>query len=160
MRCPQCGEGETAIVEVRALHEGREVRRRRSCEACGERFTTYERSEAVRLRVVKRDGTIRRFDAAMLFAGVDRAEDLKRIPREALDRLADEVEAEIAERGRELVTSREIGDLVLVKLKALDRVAYQRFASAYRHFDEGAGAAREQADADPEGDAAAAGGDR
>ncbi|MGQ0534609.1 MAG: transcriptional regulator NrdR [Methanobacteriota archaeon] len=134
MRCPSCRSPDTRVLDSRTARDEREVRRRRACEACGNRFTTFERVEVVRLRVAKRNGTTEDFDREKILRGVRTAAEKRGIPAARLERLADEVFEELTAAGRPDVPTSVVGDLVLEKLKRLDRVAYLRFASVYRGF--------------------------
>ncbi len=138
MKCPRCGLQETRVVDSRPADGGAAVRRRRLCPTCRFRFTTHERVEPTRLVVVKRDGRKEPFSLDKIRAGMEKAlthRPAAEIP-DALERAVDEVEAQILERGRPLIESSEIGQMVLAKLKEMDPVAYVRFASVHKHFDE------------------------
>lgn len=137
MRCPYCGSLDDKVIESRTLGTGESIRRRRECISCGYRFTSYERIEEKPFMVVKRDGRRQPFDRAKLEKGISRALEKRPISATMTDNLISEIEDIIFIRGR---TSREIpteelGDLVLEKLHGLDKVAYIRFASVYRHFE-------------------------
>ena len=134
MRCPFCGEKEDKVIDSRVSREGDVIRRRRECVECGRRFTTYERVEEVLPLVVKKDGRRETFDRLKIMAGLKRACEKRPIPAEALDQLVDGIEARLQEEGRKEVPSREIGEAVMAALRALDPVAYVRFASVYREF--------------------------
>lgn len=136
MKCPSCDCHDTRVIDSRETSELDAVRRRRQCVACGKRFTTYERWERPDLRVVKRDGRTEDFDRDKLEVGVLKACEKRPIPREALARLIDEVEEELRALDVAQVPTTEIGSVVLEKLKALDGVAYMRFASVYRSFQD------------------------
>jgi transcriptional repressor NrdR len=136
MRCPYCGTHDTKVVDSRLSGDGDQVRRRRRCTACGERFTTFEAAELNLPRVIKRDGTRVPFDAHKLRSGLMRAAEKRPISTE-------EVEAAIARIHRKLlgaadgeISAREIGELVMDELRGLDDVAYVRFASVYRKFED------------------------
>ncbi|MEE0133623.1 MAG: transcriptional regulator NrdR [Treponema sp.] len=137
MRCPYCGSLDDKVIESRTLGTGESIRRRRECISCGYRFTSYERIEEKPFMVVKRDGRRQPFDRAKLEKGISRALEKRPVSATMTDNLISEIEDIIFIRGR---TSREIpteelGDLVLEKLHGLDKVAYIRFASVYRHFE-------------------------
>lgn len=134
MRCPFCGEREDKVIDSRVSREGDVIRRRRECVACEKRFTTYERVEEVLPQVVKKDGRREPFDRAKIMSGLKRACEKRPIPTEALERVADGIEARLQEEGRKEVPSREIGEAVMAALRDLDAVAYVRFASVYRDF--------------------------
>ncbi len=134
MQCPYCDFQDTRVIDSR-LSEGKDaIRRRRECLSCEKRFTTYERREPLRLMVIKRDGTREPFDRAKLRTGLAKACAKRRVPDEEIEYIVDEIEAELRERRRHEVTSRRLGDMVLVRLRGLDMVAYLRFASVYRQY--------------------------
>ncbi len=136
MRCPYCGHGEDRVVDSREVREGREVRRRRECLACQRRFTTYERLEALPSLVVKRDGRREPFDREKLLSGLLKACQKRPVPRRALERIVEEVETEMARREEREMTTEAIGAIVIARLRELDQVAYVRFASVYRRFED------------------------
>jgi transcriptional repressor NrdR len=138
MQCPFCKEANAdKVIDSRATEGGKVIRRRRHCLKCGKRFTTYERvEEFVRLAVIKKDGTRAPYDRAKIFAGLQRACWKRPIPADALQRLVDEVEDEVFRRFDREVESRMIGLLVAGRLRKLDKVAYLRFASISREFQE------------------------
>lgn len=136
MKCPSCDCHDTRVIDSRETAEQDAVRRRRQCVACSKRFTTYERMERPDLRVVKRDGRVEDFDRDKLEVGVLKACEKRPIPREAITRLIDEVEEGLRAMDVAQVPTTEIGGIVLEKLKALDGVAYLRFASVYRSFQD------------------------
>jgi transcriptional repressor NrdR len=136
MRCPQCGTRDTRVVDSRDLDESATIRRRRACEACGTRFTTYERVEAARLVVVKRDGVRQEFDREKLASGLAKALTRRPVAEDAADRAADEIEAQLRSSGVSEVPSSRIGVLAMEKLRALDHIAYIRFASVYESFED------------------------
>lgn len=135
MRCPYCSETSTRVVDSRLTEPGDAVRRRRECEACGQRFTTYERSEPVALYVVKRDGASEAFDREKLLNGLLRAATKRPVEVERLEAIVDEIAAEVRTAGGELAAER-VGELALRELITVDRVAAIRFASVYRRFDD------------------------
>lgn len=135
MRCPWCSDVEDKVVDSRLAEEGGAIRRRRECLACGRRFTTFERVEEVPLTVVKRSGVREPFDRAKIVAGVRAAAKNRPVAVERMDELAAEVEEEVRLSGNE-VTTQEIGVAVLEHLARLDDVAYLRFASVYKGFEE------------------------
>jgi transcriptional repressor NrdR len=135
MLCPWCGHGETKVVDSRPAEDQRAIRRRRECEACGRRFTTFERSEAVALRVIKRDGTKEPYDRDKLVAGIEKAIKNRPVSEEQVGRLTERVERKLRRKGPE-VTTQEVGIEVLGQLRRLDEVAYLRFASVYKDFQE------------------------
>jgi transcriptional repressor NrdR len=134
VQCPYCDFEDTKVIDSRLSETKDAVRRRRECLSCGKRFTTYERREPLRLMVVKRDGEREPFDRAKLHAGLMKACAKQRVSDEDIEFIVDEVEAELRDRRRHEVTSRRIGDMVLIRLRRLDMVAYLRFASVYRQY--------------------------
>jgi transcriptional repressor NrdR len=136
MRCPQCGERETRVVDSRDLDDSATIRRRRECVACATRFTTYERIEAARLVVVKRDGTRQEFDREKLAAGLRKALTRRPVPDGAAEAAADAIEAELRSAGASEVPSSRIGALAMAALRGMDQIAYIRFASVYQSFED------------------------
>lgn len=136
MRCPQCGGRETRVIDSRDLDDSATIRRRRECEACGSRFTTYERIEAARLIVVKSDGGRQEFDRDKLASGLRKALTRRPVPDAAAESAADEIETELRSSGQTEVPSSRIGSLAMEKLRALDQIAYIRFASVYQSFED------------------------
>ncbi len=136
MRCSYCGHAESRVVDSREVREGREIRRRRECLACGRRFTTYERVDEVPAAVIKRDGRRETFDREKLLNGLLKACEKRAVPRRELHAIADAVEAEMATREDREMSSEAIGNMVIEKLRQLDQVAYVRFASVYRRFED------------------------
>lgn len=134
MRCPQCGEPDTKVIDSRATEDGQAIRRRRECAVCCGRFTTYERREEVPLVVVKKEGLREPFDRDKLLRGLARATVKRQITMQQLEKLVDDIEAELRNAFRYEVPSAEVGKMVLKRLKELDKVAYVRFASVYREF--------------------------
>jgi transcriptional repressor NrdR len=134
MRCPFCSSQDDKVIDSRQARDGLEIRRRRECQGCARRFTTYERVEEALPVVVKADGRREPFDRNKIEKGLRHAATKRPVPVERLQALAEEVEREISELGVPEVESREIGERVLPKLRALDGVAYVRFASIYRDF--------------------------
>lgn len=136
MRCPACGERDTRVIDSRDLDESATIRRRRECAACATRFTTYERIEAARLVVVKRDGTRQEWDREKLASGLRKALTRRPVPDGAAEQAADEIEAQLRSEGMTEVPSEKIGQLAMAKLRALDHIAYIRFASVYQSFED------------------------
>lgn len=134
MRCPFCGGTNTRVIDSRDVREGESVRRRRECTACNRRFTTYETVEQPELIVVKRDGRREKFDPRKLRDKLQVALTKRAVPTSEVDRIVRETEVELLDLNQPEVTSTDIGEVVLDKLKALDQVAYIRFASVYREF--------------------------
>ena len=135
MRCPWCGEANDRVIDSRTAEAGIAIRRRRECLRCGRRFTTFERVEEARLVVVKRDGAKEPFDRAKVVAGVMKAIKNRPVNDEQVTRLADRVEETLRRKGP-VVTTQEVGLEVLRLLRPLDDVAYIRFASVYKDFQE------------------------
>ena len=134
MKCPSCGHLEDKVVDSRESDDGVTIRRRRECLQCARRFTTYERSEAPLLMVIKKDGRRESFDRQKLLAGLRKACEKRPVSMEQLDRFVDALERELAGKYEKEVSSMEVGELVMERLHALDEVAYVRFASVYRQF--------------------------
>ena len=135
MRCVWCGSPDTRVVDSRPSEDGSAIRRRRHCSACGRRFTTFERAEGLRLAVIKRDGAREPYDRAKVVAGVVKAIKNRPVSPEEVERLASRVEEQLRRRGPE-VTTQEVGLEVLSALRGVDEVAYMRFASVYKDFQE------------------------
>ena len=136
MRCPFCGHDETKVVDSRTSESQDAIRRRRECLACSERFTTYERREETPLMVVKKDGSAEPFDRSKLLRGLIVATTKRDVARDKLEALIDSVESELHNSFRYEVDSRRVGDMVLMRLRELDKVAYVRFASVYKEFQD------------------------
>jgi len=134
MRCPYCGHRESKVTDSRAMEEG--IRRRRECLHCGVRFTTYERVQTMALMVAKRDGRREEFRRDKLTDGIMKACAKRPIPLKEIERLVDEVEGELQSLGRAEIPSSRLGQVVMGRLKRLDRVAYIRFASVCRDFQD------------------------
>jgi transcriptional repressor NrdR len=134
MRCPFCGGEEDKVIDSRVSKDGREIRRRRECEACSRRFTTYERIEESMPLVVKRDGRREPFDRNKIERGLQHAVAKRPVAHDAVLTIAEDVEREVSELGVAEIESRAIGERVLPRLHELDQVAYVRFASIYRDF--------------------------
>jgi len=137
MRCPHCGNYDDKVVESRTLANGEAIRRRRECNGCGYRFTSYERTEDNYFMVIKRNGRREPFDRRKIERGVQRALEKRPVSQMVIERLVDEVEDQAAMAGKipHEIASAVIGDLVLAKLGEIDKVAYIRFASVYQHFE-------------------------
>jgi transcriptional repressor NrdR len=134
VRCPFCHDLENRVVDSRLGKEGDAIRRRRHCEHCGRRFTTYERVEESLPMVVKKDGRREPFERAKIVNGLRRACEKRPVSIDTIEGLVDGIERQLQERGDREVSSREIGETVMRELHALDAVAYVRFASVYRSF--------------------------
>jgi transcriptional repressor NrdR len=137
MRCPYCRSDDTKVVDSRDTDEGSAIRRRRECVACSQRFTTFERAEGVSLVVRKRDGTREPFDRAKVVSGLTKACASRPVSDRKIRAMCDEIEEALREKGAE-VASQDIGRAVLSKLKDVDDVAFVRFASVYREFQNAA----------------------
>lgn len=134
MKCPFCGFCESKVIDSRPTDEGERIRRRRECISCGKRFTTYEIIESVPIIVVKKDKSREAFDRVKLFNGMLRACEKRPVSIETLESTVSEIETELQNSLDREVTSVHIGELAMEKLKAIDEVAYVRFASVYRQF--------------------------
>lgn len=134
MRCPYCGYQEDKVVDSRATQEDSAIRRRRECLKCGKRFTTYEYIEEISLMVIKKDGRREPFDRKKVLSGVIRACEKRPVSMEKMEDIVTQLERAIQRKSDREVDSSRIGELVMDKLKALDDVAYVRFASVYRQF--------------------------
>lgn len=133
MRCPKCGHAGTRVIDSRMQEATNTIKRRRECLSCSYRFTTFERCEDP-IEVIKSDGSTQQFDRNKLLAGLTRATTKRDIDLGKLNALIDDIEVELRGRTLTAVPSREIGEMVLKRLEALDKVAYIRFASVYRDF--------------------------
>lgn len=137
MRCPFCKQDDDRVIDSRSTAGGTSVRRRRECGRCGRRYTTYERIEkTVRISVIKRDGTRVPYDREKILAGVRQAAYKRPISAERLDQIVDEVEEGVFERHDKEVSSQTIGEHISAVLRRVDKVAYVRFASVYRQFED------------------------
>ena len=134
MRCPFCGFLESKVIDSRESKKGLSIRRRRECLSCKRRFTTYEKIEEIPYMVVKKDGIRQPFDGQKLLRGLLRACEKRPVPIGRLEEIVEEIENKVQERPEKEIASSEIGQLVMEKLRALDKVAYVRFASVYREF--------------------------
>ena len=134
MKCPFCGHENTRVIDSRPAEDNNSIRRRRVCDECSKRFTTYEKVETIPLIVIKKDNNRETYDRSKIEAGVLRACHKRPISANQINRLVDEVETEIFNREEKEIPSQVIGELVMNKLKDLEAVAYVRFASVYREF--------------------------
>ncbi len=132
MSCPYCGYSDCKVIDSREAGEG--IRRRRQCLGCGSRFTTYERLQPVSLFVIKKDERREEFNRDKLLAGIRKACEKRPLPTGIVDKLVDDIEAELYQGGKAEIPSAVIGDMVMERLKSLDHIAYIRFASVYREF--------------------------
>ncbi len=134
MKCPFCGNSENEVVETRVAEEGNTLRRRRECFSCKKRFTTYERVDRLPIVVIKRDGRRELYDRNKLKTGIFRPCEKTTVGMEQVDKLVDEIEAELRKQETAEVESKMIGELVAKRLKKLNKVAYIRFASVFKRF--------------------------
>ena len=134
MKCAYCGCTQSRVVDSRQSEDGTSIRRRRECESCGRRFTTYERIDMVPLMVIKKDQTREAFDVGKLRSGIVKACEKRPVPLEKIDELVRDIEQKLNNQTDSEITSKMIGELVMDGLKSLDEVAYVRFASVYRQF--------------------------
>ena len=136
MKCPFCAYTESKVIDSRPAEEGATIRRRRECLSCGKRFTTYEIIERLPLVVIKRDGSRQTFDKVKLINGMVRACEKRPVPLSALEQIGDDIEQELQGALEREVSTTEIGEMVMDRLKDVDEVAYVRFASVYRQFSD------------------------
>ncbi len=136
MHCPFCDAIDTKVIDSRLVAEGGEVRRRRECLTCGDRFTTFERAELVMPNVVKSDGTRQPFDENKLLSGIQRAVEKRPVNTEQIDAAVNRIKQSLRASGEREVPSQQVGELVMGVLRELDGVAYVRFASVYRSFQD------------------------
>lgn len=134
MKCPYCGNIDTRVIDSRPADDGASIRRRRSCDACSKRFTTYEKVETIPLIIIKKDNNREQYDRAKIEGGVLRACYKRPVPAADIQKTIDSIEADIFSREEKEISSSDIGEIVMERLKALDAVAYVRFASVYREF--------------------------
>ncbi len=134
MKCPFCGMDNTRVIDSRPVEDNSCIRRRRSCDKCGRRFTTYEKVDMMPLMVVKKDNTRERYEREKIEGGIMRACHKRPVSAEQINSLVDEIETMLFDKGKREISSSEIGELVMDKLKNLEAVAYVRFASVYREF--------------------------
>ena len=134
MKCPYCGLDNTRVVDSRPADENNSIRRRRVCDSCGKRFTTYEKVETIPVVVIKKDRTREQYDRRKIEAGIMRACYKRAIPMQKISEAIESVETEVFGREDKEIESRQIGEIVMERLKPLDPVAYVRFASVYREF--------------------------
>ena len=134
MKCPYCGHLKHKVVDSRESKEGEAIRRRRECQDCGRRFTSYERIDEIPHMVVKRDGGLERFDRQKVTSGILKACEKRPVTVASVEAITNRVEAILQERSEKEIPTQEIGSFVMQELRQLDKVAYVRFASVYRHF--------------------------
>jgi transcriptional repressor NrdR len=134
MRCPFCGHSDSKVIDSRESKKGISIRRRRECESCRRRFTTYEKVEEIPYMIVKKDGTRQMFDRQKLLKGLMKACEKRPIALAKLEEIVEEIEAKLQERTDKEMKAADIGQFVMDRLRDLDKVAYVRFASVYRDF--------------------------
>jgi len=134
MNCPFCGHEDDRVIDSRPTDEGNAIRRRRECGSCLKRYTTYEKVESIPLMIIKKDNTRQPFSRDKLLNGIMRACEKRPISINEMDKLVDDIELELQNTLQREVTSKQIGEMVMTRLKKLDDVAYVRFASVYRQF--------------------------
>jgi len=134
MKCPFCGEIGAKVIDSRPADDGSFIRRRRECDACGERFTTYEQVQTIEFMVIKKDGTRESFDPGKVKRGIVRACEKRKVTMEQIDEMVRNIEQKLISSMQKEVSSEYIGELIMESLKAVDKVAYVRFASVYREF--------------------------
>ena len=134
MRCPYCENPDTKVIDSRPTAEGHAIRRRRGCEKCGKRFTTYEKVEETIIMIIKKDGRREVFDRNKIMSGIVKACEKRPVPVAEMERVVNEIERGLNNMMEKEVESNLVGELVMEKLKELDEVAYVRFASVYRQF--------------------------
>ncbi len=134
MKCPYCGKTDTRVIDSRPAEDNSSIRRRRCCDECGKRFTTYEKVETIPLIVIKKDNTREQYDRAKIESGILRASYKLPIPAADIQRTIDAIETEIFSQEEKEIPTSKIGEIVMEKLKELHEVAYVRFASIYREF--------------------------
>ena len=134
MKCPFCEHKDTKVIDSRHTEDGHAIRRRRECEKCGKRFTTYEKIEEVVLMVIKKDGSRETFDRNKIMSGIVKACEKRPVPVAEMEKIVDEIERGLNNMMEKEVSSTFIGELIMDKLKDIDEVAYVRFASVYRQF--------------------------
>ncbi len=136
MQCPKCGCLEDKVIDSRQSRDGLSIRRRRICQGCGHRFTTYEEIERASIKVQKRDGRTEQFERSKLLGGIMKACEKRPIPLSTIERLTDDIISDLEHTFGRVVASRDIGIAVMEKLHSLDEVAYVRYASVYRQFQD------------------------
>ena len=134
MKCPFCGETDSKVIDSRPAEDGNSIRRRRQCNGCQKRFTTYEKVETIPLIVIKKDNNREPYDRQKIESGILRSCHKRPISADQINRLVDEIETEIFNREEREISAEVIGEIVMNRLKSVDAVAYVRFASVYREF--------------------------
>lgn len=136
VHCPFCGDSETKVIDSRLVADGNQVRRRRECQECGERYTTFETAELVMPRVIKSNGSRQPFDEDKLRSGLLRAIEKRPVSLETVESTVNRIKHQLRATGEREVRTRDVGELVMDELRQLDHVAYVRFASVYRSFQD------------------------
>jgi transcriptional repressor NrdR len=136
MTCPFCGHKQDRVIDSRESKEGDVIRRRRECLKCARRFTTYERSDEIPYMVIKRDGRREKFDRQKILEGLLKACEKRPVPMAKLAEVVDEIESTLADNSEREISTTEVGELLMDRLRALDKIAYVRFASVYRDFQD------------------------
>ena len=134
MKCPYCAYSESKVIDSRPAEEGASIRRRRECLSCGKRFTTYETVESMPMMVIKKDGSRQSFDRQKVLGGMIRACEKRPVPLAELEKIATEIEQDLQNSMEREISTEAIGEKVMDRLRAVDQVAYVRFASVYRQF--------------------------
>lgn len=135
MLCPYCNTDKTSVLESRDSEDGAVTRRRRECQVCGKRFTTYERVENIDLKVIKKDGSLEDFDRAKIKLGILKACEKRPVTEEEIEKIIEDIEMRLLNRQSTEISSSDVGRMVLTRLKKLDKVAYLRFASVFLEFE-------------------------
>lgn len=136
MTCPFCGHKEDKVIDSRESKEGDVIRRRRQCLGCERRFTTYERSDEIPYMVIKKDGRREKFDRQKVLGGLLKASEKRPVPMSRLAEIVDEVEAKLSDSAEREMSTTEVGEMLMERLRNLDKIAYVRFASVYRDFQD------------------------
>ena len=134
MKCPFCSSENTRVIDSRPADDNNSIRRRRLCDECGKRFTTYEKVETIPLIVIKKDKSREEFDSGKVLGGMVRACDKRKVPLPVLEKIADEIEQELQNSMEREIRTEDVGEKVMDRLRKVDQVAYVRFASVYRQF--------------------------
>lgn len=134
MRCPYCSYEESRVIDSRPTEDSESIRRRRECSSCGKRFTTYEKIEEIPVRVIKKDGNRQAYDRNKVLRGIVRSCEKRPVSSEQIEEIIEDIEKVIYNSSEREISSEEIGELVMARLKKVDEVSYVRFASVYRQF--------------------------
>ncbi len=136
MRCPYCSSSRTSVLDSRVAGDKDAIRRRRECKKCKKRFTTYERVELLDIKVIKKDGSIQPFSYEKLFRGIMAACEKTKVKTEQIESLVEDIEKELKKKEKTEIASTEVGEMVMKRLRKIDKVAYVRFASVYHEFED------------------------